>query len=351
MDFKQKLYTIIIYSEFSLIFLIVISSYFVKLVYFFQNRKHKIIFSSAEKYIIGTIDDPINSVSHFQNKFKNIRILLDISNHFDGASLNGWQLYKKQLFKHILLPLARQQATSNYWVKRLMSVKVFVQYVEPVDEDIVCQLINDPVPIVYITSLKISKNLMTEKIINIIITRMGKERKKSHFFSLEAFINSPSDASKIINQRLNHEKDPYTRMACYELLIVIPYSKNDYGEISPSHVYEDIESSFLDLSLAAIRYMSHVEKTDAIPKLIELLKNSDWRKRVVAIQEIKKLHSEKALSELRICLNDSERWVRLNAASAIYAMGDPGIKLLSEVSQKDDPIAFEAARYVLGNYN
>ena len=314
----------------------------------YQKSKREKLIHEIDLYIKNTIKNSEKAMRQCKSKYKKLKILLSVIQKYDHIGYPEWNDYKKNLMAKIVLPLARKNAHSKNWVKRLLAVKTFLQCVESSDESIICKLLSDDVPIVHLEAISILKNFPSKKIINTILTRLGKERKKSYFFYLTPLVKDEKIIKNIIEERLKREPSPFIKAACYEILLHYDYPTNHYENIDRSHVWQDAHSKQLELSLAAIRLIAHVENTHCVIFLMQLLSNEPWQKRVIAIQALKKINDCRSLIPLKNCLSDPERWVRLNAAAALKLMGEKGISLLENINKDDQPLAFEAAMYVLG---
>ncbi len=326
MPHGERLLTFIIVAEFSVVFLIVILTCIVRIWFSFSRRSDKKLKKEFETHLQLAIKKDRDIKIGFKRRWRKLELLLSVIKTYDHENTPKWASYKEKFIRPLLRTLARIDANSKNWVKRLYAIRGFSQSAEPSDESSVCRLLFDPIPVVHLEAVQLINHVPTEKVVNALITQMGKERKKSHLFYLTAFIKKPAVMKPIVEERLLKERQPFTRMACYQILLNYHYDLHDRTGHIKNRVQEDILSEHLELSLAAIRLMTSIEGTAAVPFLIKLLTHPQWQKRVVALQLLKGLNATEALTPISHCLHDPEYWVRLNAADTLKAMGHQGFK-------------------------
>jgi HEAT repeat protein len=91
-----------------------------------------------------------------------------------------------------------------------------------------------------------------------------------------------------------------------------------------------LESPNLTLHLAILKFLAHNNRELAIPILIEQLKNTIYKIRLVSLHRLGMLQAKEGISAIAICLHDHEAWVRISAAEALKKMGEEGEEVLKK---------------------
>lgn len=334
---------IIIIAEFTLVILLIIFAYLLKLYFSLKVRNKNICKYELEKYLNKLIKEKTEFVKKMiRRRWRKVEIMLPVIDKFEKKRQQGWLNIRDKLLAEILLPIARKNAYSTVWLKRYMAVKCFLHKVEENDQEIVIDLLSDRVPIVAINAIPLAFKLKSTRAIEKIIKNIAAERRLSQTVFLREFEGSQEVVFPIIKKMLHHEKDPYIRATCYRLIKIFP-KKYYIGQ----YIKKDIKSKVLELKLTAIRSLTHAPKSQAEPILNALLKNKVWQVRVAAIQSLGDFKDPKYIFTITSCLEDPTWWVRFNAANALKKYGERGIKILSSLDPEKDLYAFEAAQHVL----
>lgn len=342
MNVSYRLLVIIIFAEFAAVALIIVATYILKFYFLLKNIKKQRLKIKIDNYFKILLKENYNT-KKFSKRWHKIEILLPIIQKLNKTSNQNWPELKDKLFHEVLLPQARKNAYSWFWLNRYMAIQVFVQKIETKDDGYVIKLVNDRVPIVALNAIPLAIKSNSEIAINIVIDKMAKERRLAQGIFLKEFKNSQATVVPIIEKRLKTEKDPYVRATCYKLLKSFPKKY----KIIPKNIKKDINSKTLELSLNSIKYLNHLNKKDAEPILNVLLKSKTWQVRVAAIQTLADFKDKKYIHEIANSLEDPNWWVRFNSATALKQYGEPGLKVLKTRDPNKDLYAYEAAQHVL----
>jgi hypothetical protein len=333
----------IIAIEFLLVFIVIILTYLLKLIYFIKNKREKRISKEMRVYLNHIINTNQSfSKQKFKNTWKQLNLILPILDELDKhTNTNHGKAVFRDLVHEVMLPLARREAHSRNWVGRLHASQVFTLGSEAPDPAIITTLVKDPVPLVAINALNAALIHANASAINFMITKIAKERRLSQTISLQAFRKANAEINKIIDERLASETDPYVRETCYNILLECP------EKTSRLNTEADLESTNLELKIAAIKFIAHVESQHAVPRLKRYLSDDAWEVKVVTIHCLEQLEAKSVIPELVNCLRDPHWWVRLNAAQALKSFGAEGIHVLKSQKPQDDKYAYEMAQHVL----
>lgn len=343
MNIETQLPEIIIIIEFVLVAVIVLLTYFLKGIYVFRETYNKKLITQIDDYLNNLIASnlPFNK-KRFQRQWKKINIIVPIFQDFDTNKNNSsWQKIRNDFIHMVLLPLARDAASSKNWSLRLYASEVFSLDRLEQDDKFITELVKDDVPLVSINASKAAILHNCDEAVNFIITKMASERRLTQAIYMQTFDDAPPKTHAIIDKRLMTEKDPYARAACYNILAKYPPEKISWN------MDADLESTNIELRLASIRFITKSKKKAAIPMLINLLDDASWEVQVVVIHCLNDLKAEEAISKLAICLHSLNWWVRLNAAQVLKNFGDSGVKVLKRIDATQDKYAYEMAQHVL----
>lgn len=112
--------------------------------------------------------------------------------------------------------------------------------------------------------------------------------------------------------------------------------------------FKFLKSPESELRLTAAKALGQSGSPQFVDELCGLLRDDTWEVRSAAAQALGKAGSDKAIAPLTKALGDSAWWVRFNAASSLYALGQQGIKILSNSSENhSDPFARDISRQIL----
>lgn len=334
--------TIII--EFIIVFVIILIVYGMTCLYYFKNKRdirQKNIFLSYWDRVVNHEDtfDPVQCP-------RKMDLLLSLVRSFnDVETPKRERALKQELIESALLPLARKKTKSRFSSTHLLCAQCFELYMTLDDEPFVLKLLNDKMSLVSLHAATAAIQFGSQASINAVIDRMSNMRRLGQSMYLEIFKNMRPEVFDLIKKRLlNSEKNPFVRATCYKLLMLVPSSTDI---IDMTSVDEDLRSSNLELSLAALRFRVYHYRDDAFDELIRSLHDPRWEIRLISVGFLGELRKKEALKELEQCLKDPVYAVRMKSAEALKSFGGEGITILKNQNPNEDRFAFEAAMSLL----
>ena len=326
----------VIIIEFSLVALIVLTTLFLKFYYYLAGRRKKRITIEIEHYLNRIILARKEFKSHdFAKKWRNLGILLQILIIFYKNNIaNHWQDIRSDFIKTIILPLAKKAAFSRRWQSRYYAARAFELVPEKGNDKLIEKLVNDPVPLVNLYAGKAALVNHSDSAINSMITRIASEGWQSQSFNLHTFDSALENKRIIFEKKLETAKKPDVRAVCYEIMLRYPPTPIKLDMTS------DIHSDNTKLKIAAIKFVSHVDRDKAIPYLIELLNDPHWEVRLIALHRLSMLNAKQAIPQIVVCLKDPDWWVKISAAEALKMMGEEGERALQSQNLALDKISF-----------
>ncbi len=324
---------IVIHVFFSLI-LKPISSYL-------SRKKRKVLIEFRDK-IRELIEKkrslPINL---FPIRFRKISFLIPLIINTDKENQDAhWKKMRESLFINILFPKAKKLTYAKRWTKKIQAIGCFFHCPDLNNEKEILHLLQDSIPVIKYSAAACAAKLGTPTAVNAIIDEMNCNRFLRFPFRESLLKGNPKSFS-FVEERLEKDKDPWTRVSCFEIL-----SHN----MNP-HIVElakrDLYSSHKNLRIAAIRAIGRYLNPISISLLIPLLKDNEWEVRSVSARSLGYLKAKEALGDLSLLLTDKSWWVRINSALALKRLGEDGIQVLKQQSFEKDQFAYEAAQYAL----
>ncbi len=335
----------IIWIEISLVILIIIITYSLKFL-FYLNERHKKRLSEQIEFYLSTFLLTKQSFSEkdFLKQWKRLDLVLPIIYKIDQTNHDeSWNAVRDAVVRNVLLPIARKKYDSYRWMNRLLSVQCFEIAMDDHDEEMVCNLLMDKIPLIHMHAVIAAVRHSTITMINIVISSMAEKRRLGQTVYLKVFEQAAPHTRDFIESRLNMETNPYTRATCFKILLEFPMSQSELSIDTSA----DINSPNIELRLAAIRFTAYAHRENAIPLLIELLSNESWETRATCARLLGDLNSKSVIPELTKCMKDPVWWVRVNAANSLKNLGDEGLNVLHTQDPNVDLYAYETAMHVL----
>jgi hypothetical protein len=329
--------------EFSLIILIIIITYVMKMVYYFKAKNTHTMTTKIQLFLNEKtlLNEQITNQS-FNKRWKNIAILTPIVRHLDRNLIqNKWARIRINFIRNIILPLARRAATKKDWIMRYYAAESFSLYSENGDEPTILSLLNDTVPLVSYTAANAAITYGSEAAITLIIVKMAQESWLTQSLYIQAFDNVSYATCYIVMNQLKNSKDPAIKATCYNILLKYPRIQVDWD------INTDIQSANMLLMLAALRFIAHSQWRLALPILVNLLNDSNWQVKVVTLSCLKDLNAVDAIPQIIARLTDSNWWVRVAAAQALKSFGEPGEAALKSLNMSVETIDDNIADSVL----
>lgn len=335
----------IIWIEILLVVLIIIIAYLLKFLFYLSERHHQRLTAQIEFYLstIMVSSQPL-SEQNFLKQWRRLDLVLPVIHKFDLIHQDqAWKTLKETITETILLPIARKKYNSYRWMNRLLSCQCFEIAMSEHDEEIVCSLLLDKIPLVHMHAVIAAVKHSTITMTNMVITSMAEKRRLGQSVYLKIFELAPLKTRDFVISRLSMEENPYTRASCYKILLTFPLTESE-SSISTT---ADINSPNIELKLAAIRFTAYSHKKNSIPLLTELLSSENWETRATSARLLGDLNSNTVIPELTNCLKDPVWWVRVNAANSLKNLGNDGLTVLYAQDPNVDLYAYETAMHVL----
>ena len=180
----------------------------------------------------------------------------------------------------LFLPSINKDIASNYWPSRnnvALNYQLKSKYfknMSSTEELFLIQLVADPVPLVSINAAIAICYSPTQKTMDSLIDIFSQQRRAQYDLLTEVLNASALKVIPLITQRLNHEKNIYMRVFCYRMLRQLPKIDIDLANLE-----SDINSKNIDLSLAALSYISYAQTHDYKDHLIKGLHSDFWEVR------------------------------------------------------------------------
>lgn len=333
----------IIIIEFALIFILVLSTYLLKGLFNIRSRQRQKYTEGMEDFFKTLIK---NTAQYDPSKFKKawykIELIIPVLEKLSKEhSHTIWRNILQDFCNKTLLPLARKNIKSRNWALRYYVAQSFSLCYEKADESNIVNLLNDTVPLVFYAALRPALLSRSENCINAIITRLSGENWITKSLFLQVFETAPTTTRFIVERYLMRAVEPHIRATCYNILLEFPNGKLRWD------MSKDLHSNFMNLKLAAIKYVAHVKKKKSIPILIDLLSDTQWEVRTVATRLLGELNAIQASTALAKCLRDPDWWVRLAAAQSLHSLGKQGDAILNSQDRTLYPDAYRVANHVL----
>lgn len=324
MNLHYRLIYMLIYLEFILVALIVILTFLLRIFYNYKMMKDQRLTLEATHYFVNLIHSKTKiDKDKFPQYLNKIEILAPVLIKFRKlVDETSWNNVRMDIVRSIMLPLARKATESRNWVKRFFAAETFNSIHTKKDDQLILKLINDDNNLVRNSALTASITMCSEKGIYLIISQIAKENILSQSLYLRAFDNATLQVREIVIKRLKNSTEPYIRATCYAILI--KFASNEIAW----DVSQDIFSKNLRLMLSAIGFVAYVNREQTIPYLMELIKDSRWQARGIAIYYLGHLRVKTAIPVITSCLKDSNDWVRFVAAEALKNLAIDNINTL-----------------------
>lgn len=346
MDLARSLAQYAIIIEFSLILLIIFVTYFLMMIYRYRTKKRKAITEKISEYFakIIPLDAPIKEYE-FPKAWQQIDLIVPVLYKFRSLVQDAsWEEQRLRVIRSILLPLARKAAKSRDWALRFYAAESFGLVFEKDDDKYIEHLVKDTNPLIRLNALNAAIQYGLEDAINAMITTIAPLTSLTQAMYLQAFDQAPESTRAFVIKRMKSSADHGIKTTCYNILLRYPPVSIDWN------IQEDKDSLDMKLKLAAIRYISHVNREAAIPLLLDLLNNEYWPAKTIALYTLSQLRVVEAIPEVRKCLNDSNEWVRLYAHEALTKLEEKHPEIVRTRDVSEEKAVFDIALQVLDTY-
>lgn len=306
-----------------------------------QRERYERQHSKLKKMIFLSLEEENHPLILSKNLRKVSLLLPTLLEVGKGREDNAWKNLQTNIQENHLLPLARKLAFSRLWTRQFKAVRCFAistPHVE--DEKAILHLLKSKIPIIRYSAAYVAAQLGTPTAFNAILEAMNHSTRYMRSPFLDA-LRKGTNTYSYLEQRLETETDPHTRVSCLELLA----DKMNYHILKL--LEPDLQSEHKNLKIAAIRALGHFEDSSSTELLMPLLKAPEWEVKAIAARSLGYLKSMEAIPQLVDLCTDSVWWVRMNAALSLKRMGERGIEKLKAIKPEPDRFAYDIANYVL----
>lgn len=272
---------------------------------------------------------------------------------FDLEKQSTWSDHAIYLniLNDIFLPRLQEDVYSHDWFARSRAAMIlqlknkYFKVISAEDEAYLMDLLADPVNIVNINACIAVLFSPTQKTIDCLIDLISQKRR-SQYEILKTIVNqSAFKVIPLIQNRLSHEKNVYTRAFCYRILRQLPKV-----DICIESLEQDLNSSEVDLKLATLSYISYLEKPNYKTYLLNALNASDWEVRARCAKIVGYTGDAQLARALEPHLSDEVWWVRYRTAEALMRMGNVGQDILKSKNIELDKFAYEISQQQLKTF-
>lgn len=314
-----------------------------------KTKKRQERINKINDLLIKINNDPnalTSSVINFFNKS-----ILEFIFCFEDADRKkhgkrDWEKIKAIISEKVLKPQAKRLSLSRDWFKRYLATRCYELGTNLFDEKELIKLVKDDVFLVSVNAAMLIFHNPTTKSINEVIDSYSKGRRILQTTLVNILLHTPIENTKVISdiiiKRLYVEEDIYTRIFCYRILLYLKPS----GEIH-SIVEKDLMTDDLDLKIAVLIYLEHVEAKYSKPILLKYLNDPHFEIRTIVVKLLGDIGDKSLIPELAGKLSDPEWWVRINTANVLGNLGEEGLAVLRAQTAQKDRFAYETAQAYL----
>jgi hypothetical protein len=255
------------------------------------------------------------------------------------------------ILKILFLPYLSEDVASTHWSSRNRAAILLQfknKYIEPIsflEKRELLDLLHDAEPLVALNAAVTIFQSPTQDLIDMIIDIFSQSRRSQYELLNMMTSHAALEVVDFIQHRLTQEKDSYKRVFCYRLLRQLPKV-----EMVMPFVELDLNSHHIDLSLAAISYISYIELKDFKQLLIHGLNSPYWEVRARCAKVVGYTKDKKLIPYLEPLLRDDVWWVRFRAAESLSFMGKTGMDVLRAQNININKFAFEIAQQQIESY-
>lgn len=337
----------VVIVEFSLIIIIFLTTFYLRATIYYKIKNEQKLTRSITRFLVKLI--PLYKEFNEKNFFSSWRrldILLPIIRTLDKEVDNDkWANIRIVYLQSIILPLAKTGAVSNDWELRCLAAESFALYSTESEESYIIKLVTDEVALIRYSALAAAILLGSEAAINLIIMQMIEETWMTQSIYLSKFDKASVSTRIYVENCLKNSSNLKIRAACYHILVKYPPHKAGW-DLNP-----DIYSKSMNVKIAALKFISYTDRDAAIPKLLDMLEDTQWQVRTVAIHCLSNLKVDEAMTQISFSLKDTNKWVGLAAAEALYDFGEKGVQILESQNIVFNRAAYNVANHVLNVEN
>lgn len=275
-------------------------------------------------------------------KLLQYRNVVEVLEKFDQRfNDQRWLEIKEKINSTYLLPRAPKFASSYSWVKRQLAARSLLLSPHLANEAVIGQLLQDKRYLVRVAAAVCATKMSSQELFFRVIKMMSEESSLAQFPYRDALIQVSEEKFTWMTSLLSQTTDNSIRAICLDILTT-RYSPNLFSLVKP---YVNSESRAC--RLLAIKALGSIHSEEAIEILIGHLDDSEWEIRAESVIGIQKLYVTRTIPKLKMMLNDSVWWVRLQAALALKNFGQQGLDVLTSQDLEKEPNAHKIAQYIL----
>lgn len=300
-----------------------------------QTQLGKII----ESYLFS--QEPIQRIE-IPSSLVSFRNLVETLEHFDQTFNDlRWVEIRDSILSTYVLPQAERFSTSYSWFKRQLAARALLLQPKLASDQRLEKLLDDSKYLVRVAAAVCITKKSNKELFKKVVLKMSQETSLSQFPYRDALIETDEEKFEILEELLHENKNKAISAICLDVLST-RYSKNLLHLVKPF-----VNDADLPCRTLAVRALGNIPSLEAIDLLMDHLYDSDWNIRAESINSLQKLYALQAIPKIIPLLSDPVWWVRLQAALTLKAFGKKGIEALSQLNEKEEPLAYEIAEYTL----
>lgn len=279
---------------------------------------------------------------HIPKKIGSFRNILESVETYDHLFTDKrWQDIKDKIVSQYLNPEVKRYASSYSWFKRQLAARALLLDSKNENPQILEKLLDDPRYLVRVAAATALLRTESKDLFEKAIKKMSLESPESQFPYRDALMQSDEQKFKWLLQLLQSTHDKKIQAICLDVL-----STRTSGNLFPI-VKSFIHDPDVKCRTFAIKALGNIPTIESKEILMQKLDDSDSHIRAESVMSLHKLYALEAIPKLQIALSDPVWWVRLQAALALKAFGEEGLKILNSKDLDKDSAAFEIAQYAL----
>ncbi|GAC1653719.1 MAG: hypothetical protein NVS4B3_17060 [Gemmatimonadaceae bacterium] len=231
---------------------------------------------------------------------------------------------------------------SPFWWRRLGAGRLLSVIATPNDRALIYQLLKDPHPAVQAVATACLVRLADAGLTAHVLDHLPEQPLVVRLYQFSVLRATWQTTVHALNRRLVAHFPAHK----LEIWINLAESIGDpacLGRVAPMHTHRVAE-----VRIAVAKALKRLFDPRAVPALISLLADGDWRVRAQAARSIGVIGASEAVPLLAAALYDPSWWVRFRAALSLAQLGDGGRRELRHARDGSDRFAREMAALVSG---
>lgn len=329
--------------EIGIILLAMISAFALHLYFSMKRKKERKIYNYLKDLFMRIqLEQERFDPSHFKKQGIKLHHIVKVVKSLDEKiSGESWEELKVLVGRDVLQGEVYKYLHSRKWINRAYAIQAAELIRGKLDEEMIIQGLNDPIPLVKIIAVEGAIRLKTKRTINATLEAMSKEESYGRYPFRDGLLKGDVEVFEILAERLKSEDHPKLRAACLEIV------SQKVGFINFDLIKNDFSSGDLALRWWAVRALENYPTPEAFEKLKESTNDEYWQIQALACRCLGMYGQADAIDLLKSKLS-SEHWmVRLNAGVALKGIGREGVAALKTIQESENTLAFETAQYVL----